>query len=271
MELNKETENDLNNDDINDQTYVPKQIIDLPAARGNTKRNRRPPRRYSASEYDMSCIASSELIKDSLIEPKKNSNKRHTIGKMYYLFIMTILFMIMTTSNAQRTLTKTDNLGELFGQAHVCGSTGYHSTYIAVPDLPNCEWEDPRTKVVENVLATPYFQKTFSDNIIAYGCQIERNVITTFMGFFGTKSVLDKSTTFKSFDPKDCLTEILALTSRTSNLEEVAHDTFTNDTQPFTTNYYWCCQPHIIERYRLLKKKLNFNNIYSIKYNNIDN
>ena len=91
---------------------------------------------------------------------------------------MICLFLIVLPfGDAAQIVNKTYNLGKLFGKAHVCGSSGHDPMYIELPNIPDCTREDPRSKMVENILTTPFFLITFSDSIQAYGCQIEKQSI----------------------------------------------------------------------------------------------
>ena len=101
----------------------------------------------------------------------------------------------------------------------------------------SCEWEDPRTKNVENVLITPFFPHTFSDPIEVYGCQVEIMTITTFVGFFYTKPVLNREKFYHKLNVKDCWEEMANLNEGATVLKALGHDPFTNDTS-LTLNYY---------------------------------
>ena len=181
--------------------------------------------------------------------------------------------MIIPFGISTRVVSKKTDLGTMFGPGHICGSAGHHTMYIALPDIPSCEWEDPRTKNVENVLVTPYFPRTFSDPIEPYGCQVEIMTITTFMGFFCTKSVLNREKFYRKLNVGECREEMANLDQGATTLKALGHDTFTNDTSSLILNYYRCCKEHLFTRYRIVIQKLkvlfNFHNKHVLSSTNI--
>ena len=101
-------------------------------------------------------------------------------------------------------VTNNTNLDLLFGSAHVCGKGGHHALYLKLPEEIDCNWTDPREPLVENVVVTTYFPKAFSVKITVYGCTIEVKSVTTYMGFWGTKSVLDRVLELRKLDYDQC-------------------------------------------------------------------
>ena len=256
---------DITVDDVTDETYQPTREITPVLPRNQPIRNRRPPIRYPAEEYDISCITIQQDIPEKL-HVKVNKGKQNTYFglKLWQLTIIMLYFLLLPFSGANNVVTSETDLGTLFGPGHICGSSGHHTMYIDLPDIPDCIWEDPRTKNVENVLITPFFPRTFSDPIKAYGCQVEITTVTTFMGFFGTKSVLNREKIYRKLNIRECWEEMSNLDKGMSNLKAMGHDTFTNDTSPLQINYFWCCKEHVLTRYRLIiqkiKIRINFHN-----------
>ena len=82
-------------------------------------------------------------------------------------------------------ITEDDNISPLFGIAHVCGSRGLQANYIALPPEPQCDLK-PRGQKVREQWITLFFDKTFSDPIEAYACEVEITRIVTFTGFWGS-------------------------------------------------------------------------------------
>ena len=255
-------------DDANDETFQPGQDITPLTRRIQPARNRRQPARYPAKEYNIAGIT--VLPKTINSKDTARTRKGHNIQARYFglnywqLCILILYMMIIPFGSAIRVVSKETDLGTMFGPGHICGSAGHHTMYIALPDIPCCEWEDSRTKNVENVLVTPFFPRTFSDPIEAYGCQVEIMTITTFMGFFGTESVLNREKFYRKLNVRECREEMANLDQGATTLKALGHDTFTNDTSSLTFNYYWCCKEHVFTRYRIITQKLkvrfNFHN-----------
>ena len=69
---------------------------------------------------------------------------------------------------------------------------------------------------------------------------------------------------YRKLNIRECWEEMSNLDEGVSSLKAIGLDTFTNDTSPFQTNYFWCCKEHILTRYRLiiqkLKVRMNFYN-----------
>ena len=151
-------------------------------------------------------------------------------------------------------MTAETNLGDLFSTAQVSGLSGHHATYVALPKL-KCDFRDPRSKTVEDVLITPFFVKALSDTITAYICQIEMNKISTYYGFFGSKAVLERQTQYVAYSIKTCQIKAFELQMGKSSLTEIYRDVFTNDTTQFQPEYFWCCSAHETVNYRLIIKK----------------
>ena len=173
-----------------------------------------------------------------------------------------LIFIAIITLGKTEIITTNNNLGVLFGPAHICGGSGHHSLYMELPDEIECIWTDPREPLLENVVVTTYFPKTFSNKISAYGCTVEIKSITTSMGFWGTKSILDKSLVYRKLDYEDCLKEVRHLKNKERNLVEIGHETWTNDSAPFEAKFTWLTT-YKQERYRIILKeieiKFNFN------------
>ena len=256
-------------DNVSDETYQPTREITPVLPREQPIRNRRPPVRYPAEDYDVNSITiKHELPEAGHINRNKGKHNTYFGLKMWQLTIIMLYFMLLPFSSAYNIVSSETDLGSMFGPGHICGSSGHHTMYIDLPDIPSCVWEDPRSKNVENVLITPFFPRTFSDQIKAYGCQVEVTTVTTFMGFFGTKSVLNREKTYRKLNIRQCWEEMANLDEGVSTLKALGHDMFTNDTTPFQTNYFWCCKEHILTRYRLIiqkiKVRINFHNKHVI-------
>ena len=261
----KEAEQDYDIDDVADETYQPMREFSPVLPRHQPVRSRRPPIRYPAEEHNINSITIQHNLPEEKKAKRKQGKQNTYLGlKLWQLTIIMLYFMLLPFSSASDVVTSETDLGSMFGPGHICGSAGHHTMYIALPDIPSCIWEDPRTKNVENVLITPFFPRTFSDPIKAYGCQVEVTTVTTFMGFFGTKSVLNREKMYRKLNLRDCWEEMSNLEKGVSNLKTLGHDTFTNDTSPFQVNYFWCCKEHVLIRYRLiiqkLKVRINFHN-----------
>lgn len=243
-------------DETNDPTYVPNQRVTTLPRRTNPPRTRQRPARYNAQEFDI----------NSLTVTKNTTGTReirHSTGtSLHHLFTLALLFVLMQATNTAevRKISTQEDLGKLFGPAHVCGASGHHAIYIEIPDIPPCVWDDPRSKAVENVLTTPFFPKSFSDPIKAYACQVEIEFIRTSMGFWGTKSVLNRGREYRKLNINDCFTEARNMNNGVSQLKEVGHNIFSNDTSQLTEEYHWC-REHLIMRYRIIFKqiKIRFN------------
>jgi hypothetical protein len=241
-----------------DLTYVPDVVInDEVTQRKNPPRTRRRPARYNSLEFDVNSLTISN-------SNHTTKNRQTTGSKLWHLLTLTLMLVIMQTTNAtteSRKITTQENLGKLLGPAHVCGSTGHFATYIEIPDLPTCEWEDPRTKIVENILTTPFFPRTFSDSIKAHACRVEIEFIRTIMGFWGTKSILQRGRDYRKLDANDCIKEATYLENGISKLKETGHNIFVNDTSILKEEYHWCCKEKLFIRYRLILQqiKIRFN------------
>ena len=95
-----------------------------------------------------------------------------------------VLMAIMLKGSAEIACNN-ENLGLLFGPAHICGGSGHHVLYVEVPDEITCKWTEPREPLIEN-LATIYFPKVFSEKISAHGCTVDIKFINS-NGFLGYK------------------------------------------------------------------------------------
>ena len=191
-------QNDVIRDEVDDPTYVPPGQETKVYARRNPERTRRRPLRVADENFEINTIdiAENETIKTGKSRPIAI---KLTLGKVALGLLLFFILGINGTAaqDIPHIFNSSDNMAKYFGQAHICGVKGKHATYIQLPQIPNCEWSIKRkneVKVVETVIATPLFKLTFSELITAYACEIEISTITTFMGFFGTKSVLDPTT-----------------------------------------------------------------------------
>jgi hypothetical protein len=250
-ELNEE-ENEQN-----DETYQPDVIIEEQPLRRNPPRERKPLLRYNSTEFVVNNLEIIQKVTNPKQNQQKNTVRSYGI-KLWYLFIFCFL---MTKCDAVSVVDSQQDLGQLFGPAQMCGSSGHEAMYIALPELPTCDWKDPRSTMVENLLVTPFFGKTFSEAIDAYGCQVEISTIITQMGFFGSKSVLDKSQVYSKVSLELCMEEVRAIKDKTTKLEEISHNVLSNHSKPFPLEFHWCCSSHIIKQYRLIikKTKIRFN------------
>ena len=119
-----------------------------------------------------------------------------------------------------------------------------------------------------------FFPITFSDSIQAYGFQIEKRSIRTYMGFWGTKSVSQRERVYSNVNPTFCMEVTKEFKKHTLKLVEIGHDLYTNDSLPAAIEkFYWCCQEHYLARYCLIIRKtlIRFNHhnnrIVSSAYN----
>ena len=165
-----------------------------------------------------------------------------------------VLMAIMLKGSAE-IIASNQNLGLLFGPAHICGGSGHHALYVEIPDEITCKWTDPREPLIENVVVTTYFPKVFSEKISAHGCTVEIKFITTQMGFWGTKSILDKDLVYKKLDFEGCIKEVRHLKSKTGSLQQIAPKTWSNDSTPFEATFTWLTTRRR-ERYRLIIKEI---------------
>ena len=271
--IRETVENVTEENDHNDENYVPKRKITTPSPKRNPPRKKQRPERYNANESDISSIdIIPTLTNATRMKPKVNY--RTPSLKIWQLCMICLFLIVLPFGEAAQVVNKTQNLGKLFGKAHVCGSNGHDTMYIELPDIPDCTWEDPRSKMVENILTTPFFPITFSDSIQAYGCQIEKQSIRTYMGFWGTKSVLQRERVYSNVNPTFCMEVTKEFEKHTLKLVEIGHDLYTNDSLPAAIEkFYWCCQKHYLARYRLIIRKtlIRFNHhnnrIVSSAYN----
>jgi hypothetical protein len=155
----------INDDGSRDKTYRPGRAIgDLPR-RQNPPRNRRPPVRYSDSVFEVNCIfidmekktEDKSATDVTTSEIRQHHGKKPTatthVGVWPAAIFYVIMFMLFPYFAAGELINSTTNLGAIFGPAQVCGSTGHHGLYIALPDKPRCEFVDPRTKSYRNCLS----------------------------------------------------------------------------------------------------------------------
>jgi hypothetical protein len=274
-------------EDPQDKTYHPGRKIPEQPRRQNPQRTRRPPQRYSDSEFEVNGITVDTKvsyttrteegskkqekilsIKQRAKHPKKRRmtpSSTETMSSQRQAFLCSVLLVMMAQKvGSAHVINSTEDLGKIFGPAQVCGSAGHHGMYIALPDKPSCEFVDSRSKIIEKVLVTPFFPLTFSEPIDAYSCQVEILSTKTFKGFWGTKSVLNRAIDMRALNLIDCIMEVNKIKSKTSDFKEIGHGIFTNDSSPLVDEYYWCCKDHLIQRFRMIIKKFtirfNFHN-----------
>ena len=173
---------------------------------------------------------------------------------VYHICFLNIFSVMFVKSDAAKIISNHEELGKLFNQAYMCGSHGHHASYVEIPAIPNCEWEDPRDKVVDKLVVTLFFNRTFSNLINAYSCQIEINRITTHVGFFGKKSVLNREKEYHDVDRQDCLREVHQLNEHKNKLIKLRLDAYSNDSSTITAQYHWCCKEHVIFNARFILK-----------------
>jgi hypothetical protein len=261
ISLQQTMTNDSEHDEDADPLYEPSPLSPTTTARRNPQRTRHTPARYSRQEYDLSAI---EIL--PMTTTRKTSITTRLGLSQYFLLTICCLLMIFNGSVMafeKHKVNVSQNLAELFGPAHICGDRGKagHGHYIALPHVPLCEVTDPRGTSVEIVDVTPFFRRMMSDLVDAYACEIETSTIKTYLGFFGTKSILDKTLNYEPFNVQRCREEAAKLEQHTSQLQEIAPHLYSNVTKAFNPTYEWCCKEVIItqRRLRLRKFTIRFN------------
>jgi hypothetical protein len=62
------------------------------------------------------------------------------------------------------------------------------------------------------------------------------------MGFWRSRAVLNKEQQLIKFDLANCLKKVNKIENHITQLEEIGHDLFTNDTKAGNSIHYkWCC------------------------------
>ena len=232
---------------------VPPGLEPIVFARRNSERTLRLPLREAEENFEVNAIniVAKETIKTGGSRPVE---KKLTLGKVALGLLLFFILEINSTvaQDIPHILISSDNIAKYFGQAHICGVKVKHATYIQLPQISNCEWSIKRKeeiKVVDTVIATPLFKLTFSELITAYACEIEISAITTYMGFFGTKSVLDKNVTYVPVNIGQCKEEIWKIEQKTAKLKVITHDIWINYTTTWDPSYIWCCRNTVKMRY----------------------
>ena len=107
--------------------------------------------------------------------------------------------------------------------------------------MPDCKMAGEQDMgKIERVLVTPYFVLVFSNPIEAYACEVEKARLTTFLGFFGTKSILNRLLEYLPLDLESCRKE--AIQEKNTHLTEIGHDIWSNSTITWDPQYEWCCK-----------------------------
>ena len=270
-DIQEQSEDKENN---KDPDYVPTNVdIQMPARR-NPERTRRCPARLANDDFEVNAIIMKN--KDIIKSPScKAGGLKLTPWKLFIgmMWLLTLgICKAETNTNSSSfahnlpIFNSSENLANYFGQAHLCGAKGKYASYISLPQIPDCTYPerlDGNTSR-QTVYATPFFKRTFSDPITAYACEIEISTVTTYMGFFGTKAVLDKTLYYRAVDLAQCRREAELIEQKTSRLIEVMHDIWSNYTTTWEPNYWWCCKNIQTIRHRLRVRKItirfNFNN-----------
>ena len=109
--------------------------------------------------------------------------------------------------------------------------------------MPDCKMTgDQDTGKIERVLVTPYFELVFSNPIEAYACELEKENFTTFLGFFGTKSILDRSLEYLPLDLELCRKEVNVLQKKNTHLKDIGHNIWSKSIIKWDPQYKWCCK-----------------------------
>lgn len=76
---------------------------------------------------------------------------------------------------------------------------------------------------MENVVVTTYFTRVFSVKITAYGCTVAIKSVTTYTGFWGTKSVLHRDLELRKLEYDQCSKEVEYLKKGVRRLVDKTH------------------------------------------------
>ncbi len=264
----KESEKD------NDPDYKPANATTNLPLRRNPERTRRCPARLAGDEFDVNTITMENRNPTATLNRKAGgiglTSWKLFFGMMWLLTLGICKAETITNSSASTTklqiFNSSENLAQYFGKAQLCGVKGKYASYISLPQIPDCSYPERLDGNIsrQTVYATPFFKRTFSNQIIAYACEIEISSVTTYMGFFGTKAVLDKTLYYRAVDLEQCRREVELVEQKTSRLIEVMHDIWSNYTTTWEPNYWWCCKNIQTIRHRLRIRKImirfNFNN-----------
>ena len=289
---------DTTNASQDDSTYRLQRSITPSLPRRSPERNRRPPVRFSSADTYINLITVEDK-KPINAKTQRNQTKSFSKWHIFSILIWSLLLRvgdtarwdIVTDSPATNFSTEqnetsamfnsSENMANYFGKAHICGTRSKHASYIALPNMPDCKMKgDQDTGKIERVLVTPYFVPVFSDPVEAYACEVEKANLTTFLGFFGTKSILDQSLDYQPLDLELCRKEVKAIQEKNTHLTEIGHDIWSNSAITWDPQYKWCCKNVIHIRYRIrvckITTRFNFHNhhvvstTYPIEKCNID-
>ena len=274
--------NDTTNTSQDDSTYTPQRSITPPLPRRNPERNRRPPVRFNSADTYINLITV-ENKKSKNTKTQRNQTDSFSKWHIFSILIWSLLLRVgdaarwdivtdipatnvSTHQNETHTrFNSSENMASYFGKAHICGVRGEHASYIALPKIPDCKMSGQEDSgKIERVLVTPYFVPVFSDPIEAYACEVEKANLTTFLGFFGTKSILDRSLDYQPLNLELCRKEVKAIQEKHTHLTEIGHDIWSNSPITWDPQYEWCCKNVIHIRYRIRIRKItirfNFHN-----------
>ena len=262
-DIHEQTEDKKN---IKDPDYIPTNVDTQMPARRNPEGTRICPAQYSI------IVENKDIIK----APSRKTGRLKL--KPWKLFVRMMWLLTLGICKAEKNtnsssfanslpiFNSSENLANYFGQARLCGVKGNYASYISLPQIPDCTYPerlDGNTSK-QTIYATPFSKRTFSDPITAYACEIEISTVTTYMGFFGTKAVLDKTLYYRAVDLEHCQRKVELIEQKTSRLINVMHDIWSNYTTTWEPNYWWCCKNIQTIRHRLRVRKItirfNFNN-----------
>ena len=88
-------------------------------------------------------------------------------------------------------------------------------------------------------MITTFFPKTFYEKIPAYSCTVEILTMTTYLGFWRTKSVLDKELQQRKLDYDECWKQSDRIEDKMTKLKQISHGVWTNDCSIFVPTYRW--------------------------------
>lgn len=231
------------------------------------------PLRYNASEFSISALTMKEATVYQHVAP------RRTVSSLSQtLLCLLLLFHVVSTKPIPREqeviqtvedrtmrvqrnhLGANVDLAKVFGDAHVCGNRGFHPNYIALPTAPDCSVQHKGKKVREHWI-TLFFNRTFSDAMDAYACELEITTLVTHMGFWGDKSILDKTVQYFPISLVDCQEEVQKIKTGNSKLSVIAPDIYSSQNHSPSPTYQWCCTDvtTVYRRIRIRKFPIRFN------------
>ena len=201
----KDKEIQKDNDPDNKPTNVTANLL----FRRNPERTRRCPARLTGNEFEVKAITieNKDLIKTL-------NRKTRGIGLTSWKLFLGMMWLLIlgickakTITNSSESFIKlhifnsSENVASYFGRAHICGvKESIQHTYLChkylIVETGKIGWKYKQT----NSLCHLFFKRTFSGPIVSYACEIEVSSVTTYMGFFGTKAVLDKTLYYRAAD-----------------------------------------------------------------------